>query len=115
MLRDGVYQILYSGSAYQARGVFVYRNGAFIGVGQSGAIYEGTYRSEPGNAIVRFDGCVRFPPGTELVTGPIAGAEGMVIPFKGSALAPAPDASFSISLDGQSVDLQMTFVSPIPG
>ena len=115
MLRDGVYQATYSGSRYAARGVFVFRKGAFVGIGQTGAIYEGAYWANPDTKQFDFDGCVRFPAGTELVTGPAPSPDTVTLPFKGTAPTPSPDSHFSITLAGQPVEVSMSFVCPIPG
>jgi hypothetical protein len=115
MVRDGVYQAIYSGSQYAARGVFVFRNGAFVGIGQTGAIYEGAYWANPGTNTFEFDGCVRFPAGIPLVTGPATSPEPVIIPFKGRGPEPAPEANFTLMLDGQPVEVSMSYVCPIPG
>ena len=114
MVREGIYQSLSTGQAYTARGVFVLRRGTFIGVGQSGAVYEGTYYLDPGGETVTFDGCVRFEPETQLVTGPTVGPEGLTIAFKGRSPVPRPDASFTFVLDGGEISVAMKFISPIP-
>ena len=115
MLREGIYQAIYSGAQYAARGVFVFRKGAFVGIGQTGAIYEGAYWANPDTKTFEFDGCVRFPAGIPLVTGPEASPDPVIIPFKGSAPEPAPESDFTLLLDGQPVQVSMAFVSPIPG
>lgn len=114
MVREGIYQSLSTGAAYTARGVFVLRRGTFIGVGQSGAVYEGTYYLDPGGVTVTFEGCVRFEPNTPLVTGTVVGPEGLTLPFRGVAPVPRPDASFEMALDDQNISVAMKFISPLP-
>lgn len=121
MIREGIYQTLMTGvetlkaeSPYVARGVFVLRRGTFIGVGHLGGIYEGTYWGDPGGKTITFDGCVRFEPGTRLVTGTTVGAGGLTMPFKGKAPTPTPDTAFSITFEGNDVAVEMKFVSPLP-
>lgn len=115
MLRNGIYEAAYSGASYAARGVFVFSNGTFIGVGQTGAVYEGVYWITKDKTQFVFDGAVRFKPGTELVTdGSHAGADGLTLPFKGSAPVPNPECDFILSLNGLPVDVKFTFVSPLP-
>lgn len=121
MVREGIYQTLMTGietlrteSAYVARGIFVLRRGTFIGVGHLGGIYEGTYWVDPGGKMISFDGCVRFEPGTKLVTGTHVGPEGLTMPFKGKAPVPKPDTNFSIGFEGNDVTVEMKFVSPLP-
>lgn len=116
MLRDGIYQMIYSGAAYSARGMFVFRKGSFVGLGQTGAIYEGAYWSDPASQAFDFDGCVRFPPRTELVTGgPVSGDQELIIPFKGSGRMRDGQANFTLAFNNEPVEVAMTFVSPIPG
>lgn len=99
---------------YTAHGVWVLRRGTFIGVGHLGGIYEGTYWVEPGGKTVTFDGCMRFEPGTRLVTGTIAGPDGLTLPFKGRMPTPRPNTQFSIPFEGNDVHVEMKFVSPLP-
>ena len=115
MVRDGIYQAAYSGAGYAARGVFVLRKGAFVGIGQTGALYEGAYWANQATKSLDFDGCVRFPPGVALVTGLQVRPDAVILPFKGSAPQPSPDANFCLQLQGQPVQVSMTYVSPIPG
>ena len=115
MVRDGIYQAIYSGSGYKARGMFVFRKGAFVGIGQTGAIYEGAYYPNSTEQVFDFDGCVRFPAGTELVTGPGIHEKELTIPFKGHSAMQNGEAKFVLNFDGQPVDVTLTFVSPIPG
>ena len=112
---DGIYQVVYAGTAMEARGVFVLRQGAFTGVGQTGALYKGKYGPDPARGLFQFEGNVDFPPDTILVTGSRAGPNGLSMPFKGESAAPKPDARFSISFGGRAVDLMMSYVGPIPG
>jgi hypothetical protein len=113
-MRDGIYLSTYVGGGYQARGTFVLRNGSFTGVGQAGAVYEGVYWSDSKAKRTRFEGAVRFPPGTELVTGPHVGIEGLTVPFKGEAPTGAETAG-EMSIGGEPVRFEMRFISPIPG
>lgn len=121
MVREGIYQTLMTGvealkseNPYVARGVFVLRRGTFIGVGHLGGIYEGTYWSDPGGKTLTFDGCVRFEPGTPLVTGTVVGKDGLTMPFKGKAPIPRPDSSFTSTFEGSDVQVELKFVSPLP-
>lgn len=121
MVREGIYQTLMAidearraEGASAARGVFVLRRGTFIGVGHLGGIYEGTYWVDPGGKMIAFDGCVRFEPGTKLVTGTQVGSDGLTLPFKGKAPVPKPDTSFKIGFEGSDVEVEMKFVSPLP-
>lgn len=121
MVREGIYQTLMSGvetsatvNPYIARGVWVLRRGTFIGVGHLGGIYEGTYWSEPGGKSMTFDGCVRFEPGTRLVTGTIVGPDGLTMPFRGKMPTPRPDSAFTVTFEGNAVQVEMKFVSPLP-
>lgn len=115
MIRGGVYTAKYSGIAYEAQGVFVLRNGAFVGVGQAGAVYEGKYWSDHARGTLRFDGSVRFPPNTALVTGGDTGPNGITAQFRGEGPPPNPQSHVTLQLEGQPVSLVMSFVSAVPG
>lgn len=114
MVREGIYQSFATGASYTARAVFVLRRGTFIGVGHMGGVYEGTYWVEPGGKIVSFDGCVRFEPGTKLVTGAEVGQDGLTMTFKGKGPAPRPDSQFTIPFEGVEVSMDLKFISPLP-
>lgn len=115
VIRTGIYAARYSGIAYEAQGVFVLRNGAFRGVGQAGAVYEGSYAIDFARGAVRFSGNVRFPAGTVLVTGERAGTEGLTAAFAGVGPPPAEGAHISLQLEGQPVNLVLNYVGPLPG
>ena len=95
--------------------MFVFRKGAFVGLGQTGANYEGAYWWNAADQMMDFDGCVRFPAGTELVTSPGVHEKELTIPFKGRGRLENGNGSFVLDFAGQPVDVQMSFVSPIPG
>lgn len=76
---------------YTAHGVWVLRRGTFIGVGH--LLVESTKARTGSNPAARhtvtFDGCMRFEPGTRLVTGTIARPDGLTLPVQGREL-PTP-------------------------
>ncbi len=115
MLRDGVYVLHYASEAYAARGVFVARKSAFFGVGQTGAIYEGSYWLDKKSDRMLVDGCVRFRPGTPLIMGGTAGDDGLIVPFKGSSKDGAPYEAYVFVMYDKPVDCSLEYMGPIPG
>ncbi|NOU06052.1 MAG: hypothetical protein HOO99_07710 [Hyphomicrobiaceae bacterium] len=115
MLRDGVYVLTYTGDAYAARGVFVARKAAFFGVGQTGAIYEGSFWLDRKTDRMLVDGCVRFRPGTPLIFGGVAGDDGLIIPFKGQSTAGDPYLSYVYTIYDKPVECALEYMGPIPG
>lgn len=114
-MKSGIYSGFYAGPAYTARGVFVIRNGSFFGVGQVGARYEGSYWVDKKISEVTLDGCVRFPPNIQLVTGPHTGEDGLTVPFKGKSVTVEPELKFVVYFAGHEIDLTLSYQSPVPG
>lgn len=114
-IRSGIYAARYAGLAYEARGTFVLRNGSFFGIGQVGAVYEGVYRLDHKTGLVSFEGCVRFPPNTQLVNGPNVGPDGLTVPFHASAPPALPSTDFVLQIEKTPVSVHFEYVSPIPG
>ena len=112
---EGIYRLVYAGVGYASGGVFVFRNGAFNGVGQLGALYHGTYRFDATRNLYQFEGLAQHPPNLPTTTGYISGDQGATFKIKGELSAPNPSTRFSLDLGGRPVDVAMHFVCPIPG
>lgn len=114
-MRDGIYQVNYVGASYGALGVFVIRNGAFNGVGPTGAFYQGTCILDRQRSLFTMQGTVTFKPNTLTVTGYISPDVESTFPIKGELSSPDPSTRFSIDFGGRAVDVAASYVCPIPG
>jgi hypothetical protein len=114
MLRDGIYRALIAGSAETGSAVYVCRAGKVVGVGYKGADYEGTYSWDDVRKVNTFEIEVTFPPGVQMVTGMVAGAQGATLTVRGEGKTPEPVSRFSLDLAGRAVDVQLSYVRPLP-
>jgi hypothetical protein len=114
-MREGLYRLCYAGVASAAVGMFAFRNGAFTGVGEQGALYRGTCQRDPARNIYKFSGAVTFRPDTPTVTGFVASPTGSTIPLSGELSEPAPSTRFSLDFAGRAVDVQIEYIGPLPG
>ena len=114
-MREGIYQLHYAGASYTALGVFVFRNGAFSGVGQGGAQYHGTCIFQPARNLYFMEGQATFKPDTLTVTGFLSPSIETSFPIKGELSSPDPSTRFSIDFGSRSVDVAAAFVCPLPG
>ncbi len=114
-MRDGIYQITYAGVAYSALGVFVMRNGAFAGMGPTGARYHGTIGFVPQRNLYAMNGTATFKPNTPTVTGFVTGDTDSTFPITAELSSPDPATRCSIDFAGRAVDVAVEYVGPIPG
>jgi hypothetical protein len=114
-MREGLYRLNYAGVTASAVGMFAFRNGAFTGVGELGAYYQGTCLHDPTRNLYKFDGAVTLRPDTPTVTGFLASPTGTTIPLSGELSEPAPTTRFSLDFAGRAVDVLIEYIGPLPG
>lgn len=114
-MREGIYQLTYAGVSYAALGVFVFRNGAFSGIGQAGAQYHGTCLFEPTRNLYVMAGRATFKANTSTVTGFVTGDQDATFAIKAELSSPDPSTRFSIDFAGRAVDVAASYVCALPG
>ena len=114
-MREGLYRLQYAGATSSAVGLFAIRQEAFTGVGEMGALYQGTCKRDPGRNLNIFQGSVTFRPDTPTVTGFVASPSGSTVLLAGELSDPEPSTRFSIDFAGRAVDVLIEYVGPLPG
>lgn len=114
MSSDGIYEIVFA--TWQAMGTATVhvKDGKFCAVTNRGSLLEGRIFHEEGTGRQLFELNVTIPPGTQTVTGIVAGETGRTIAVTGQLPPQAPDRRFSISLAGKAVDIALKYLGPIP-
>lgn len=122
MLPDGVYGLSFSG--LQARGhglagpdgeaLAVLRDGKILGSDCWGAVFSGTYEFDPVAQEGKVTICIDVPPEGELITGFAAGPDGATFEVVAALQQPAPTACARVEIGGQVLDIEFSFIGPLP-
>lgn len=118
-IADGVYTLMFRSSCREAgfapAGVAIVRGGWLIGSDPGGCIINGRLArpSHPGLAAT-FEGSIFVPPDSELITGQIAGPEGLNLSVRAAAIASATGLSFLAEVGGKHIDVSASYVGPLP-
>lgn len=112
---DGIYRIESAGVGYTTRTVTVLNAGQYIGVGEMGGHYRGTYVFDAVRKLTNFVGEAKLPAGVPLVVGSAAGPEGLTVPLTSEGKYNRGTSRFSLSMAGRSIDALMTYQQALPG
>lgn len=90
------------------------RCGRVLGSDRWGGVFDGSYcfNSAAGKSQVHIE--LQLPPDGVLVTGYSAGAGGAVITIDAELDIAGPVSTSTIEVDGQPVELRLSYVGPLP-
>lgn len=107
-MKDGFYRVDYVGSADQGAGGFALVGGKVAGIDVVGITYVGTYERIGDELVGRMT--AKAPPGTPLVTGATAGAQGATFPVE---LIVHSNGLADVKLPTGPVSARLTLISPL--
>lgn len=118
MFDEGLYALAYQGHdgtpPQGGDALAVLRAGRIIGSDRWGGMFEGSYRYDPKHETNHFHVRMQVPPHGELVTGFTGGPDGATVDFVAVLDRATPVASATIEIEGQPVDLKLTYLGPLP-
>ncbi|MEO1207474.1 MAG: hypothetical protein AAFV45_14200 [Pseudomonadota bacterium] len=118
MLDDGVYSLDYrgenAGQAEAGDALAVLRNGRILGSDRWGGTFTGSYDFDAGAQSNTLHVRLAVPPGGMLVNGFSAGPDGATIEIVGQFDRAAPVSKTSVKIGGKPIDLQLTYIGPLP-
>ncbi|MGD9785742.1 MAG: helix-turn-helix domain-containing protein [Hyphomicrobiaceae bacterium] len=118
MLDEGLYNVEYwpnqakqgeSGSA-----LAVLRNGKILGSDRFGGVFVGSYQFDAAKEVNAVHLRMHVPPEGVLVTGFAAGSDGATVDIVGSFARAAPVTRARAEVAGRAVEVQMTYLGPLP-
>lgn len=117
-LPEGIYKLVYRAARQSLvqsdEAMASLRNGRILGSDRQGGLFSGecTYDPKTGRTQMRID--ILVPPHARLVTGFQAGAEGatLAVAFILQGELPVSHAVFVVF--GESVELELTYLTPLP-
>ena len=121
MLYDGVYGLSYSGGQSRSGGsagwdgeaLAVLRNGKIFGADRWGGVFSGIYEFDPVAQQDKVTIHIDVPPEGELITGFAAGPEGASFEIV-AALEQPSSACTRVEVGGELVDVEFSFIGPLP-
>lgn len=118
MLDDGVYSLDYRGESNGESAVgdalAVLRNGRILGSDRLGGTFTGSYDFDAETDANTLHVRLAVPPGGTLVNGFSAGPNGASIEIVGKFDRAAPVSKTSIEIGGKPVEVQLTYIGPLP-
>ncbi len=118
MLDEGLYSLDYRGLRRRKQdgdsALAALRNGKILGSDRFGGVFAGSYEfdqvSQRNNVHVR----MQVPPDGELVNGFAAGPSGALLEIVASFERAAPAAKARIEVEGRPIEIQLTYLGPLP-
>ena len=118
MLDEGLYGLVYRGEdgglPDGGNALAVLRNGKIFGSDRDGGVFTGSYEFDPVNELNKVHVRMQIPPDGRLVTGYAAGPEGATLDIAGAFERAAPVASISVEAAGRPIEVQLTYLGPLP-
>lgn len=118
MFDQGVYGLHYRGRDMVehegGNALAVLRNGKIFGSDRWGGVFAGSYEFDNASETTRVHVRVDVPPYGELVTGYAAGPKGASIDIAGTFDRPAPQSISVVEVAGRPVEVQLTYLGPLP-
>lgn len=117
MFNEGIYGVSYKGEHMGLldgdSGLAVLRNGKILG-SDRGGVFMGRYEYDPVHEHNRVHVRMQVPPEGELVTGFSAGPGGAIIDIVAAFERAAPVAAAVVEVAGRPVEIQLTYLAPLP-
>lgn len=118
MLDEGIYSLNYraeiAGQADADDGLAVLRNGRILGSDRWGGVFTGSYLFDPATTSNTVHIRMQIPPGGRLISGYTAGPKGSTLEFVASLERAAPVSTTVVDVAGQPVEVQLTYLGPLP-
>lgn len=118
MLDEGIYGLNYKGENMGEldgeSALAVLRNGKILGSDRNGGVFMGSYEYDPKRELNKVHVRMQVPPDGVLVTGYSAGPDGAVLDIVGAFERASPVATTVVEVAGRPVEVQLTYLSPLP-
>ena len=118
MFRDGMYRVAYFSVEQPEReedaALAVVRDGKIMGSDPQGGVYISTGVLGIPNGAAQVALTAQIPPGGTLVTGFEAGADGASLAVSGLLDVNATAQRTTVTIGGQAVDIEVTYLGPLP-
>jgi len=118
MLDEGVYTLTYFGTDCDqpciASGLAVLRSGKILGSDRLGSVFTGSYAYDDTRQTNTVHVRLKVPDGGVLVTGFAAGSEGVTLEIAGSFERAAPTSTSTVEVEGNPVDVRLTYLGALP-
>ena len=123
MFDEGIYGVTYRGRARNhscdqdqpgGEALAVLRNGKILGSDRWGGIFSGSYEFDPVAGLNKVHVRIDVPPDGELITGFAAGPKGATFDIVVSLERATPKAAATVSVAGEPVDVEFSFLGPLP-
>ena len=118
MFDEGLYALRYIHSNDNQRetggALAVLRSGKILGSDRWGGVFTGSYDFDAATETNTMHVRLSVPPNGELITGHEAGSEGTTIDIVGTFERAAPLSSSTVDVAGQPVDVELTYLGPLP-
>jgi transcriptional regulator with XRE-family HTH domain len=118
MFNEGIYGVSYKGEHMGLldgdSGLAVLRNGKILGSDRFGGVFMGRYEYDAVHQHNRVHVRMQIPPEGELVAGFSAGPAGAIIDIVGAFERAAPVSATVVEVAGRPVEIQLTYLAPLP-
>lgn len=118
MLAEGIYGFTYRSAQLDVIAgdwaLVVLRNGSILGSDRAGGVFSGRYEYDTVAGTNKVHVRMKVPPRGELVTGYAAGPEGAVIDISGSFEDADPEVTGVVEIEGQPVEIRLSYLGPLP-
>lgn len=114
MLQNGVYEISFQSIDRIDRANAILRDGTILGSDKWGAVFAGQWQFDADQALDRVTLRLQVPPKGELITGFSAGPHGAIVDIVGAFAHDQAGKRAKIEIGGQPLDVELSFVSPLP-
>lgn len=118
MLDEGLYDLTYfwtkSDEPCIANGLAVLRSGKILGSDRLGGVFKGSYTFDNVRQTNTVHVRLKVPDGGILLTGFSAGAEGAVVDISGTFDRAAPTSTSTVDVEGQPLDVRLTYLGALP-
>jgi len=92
----------------------VLRNGKILGSDRQGSLFTGSYEYDSTSQRNRMHVRFQVPPNGVIFTGSGAGPGGAVVDIVGAFDRAAPTAQATVDVEGEAVELRLTYLGPLP-
>lgn len=116
MLDEGLYQVAYKAEKHADRGcaLAVLRSGKILGSDRWGGIFAGSYRFDTVSGTSTVHLRMQVPPGGVLISGFTAGPSGSMLELVTALERATPVSTATVDLGGEPVEVQLTYLGPVP-
>lgn len=124
MFHEGIYSLTFKGhfepgvsdvaEGGDGEALAILRNGKILGSDRWGGVFSGTYEFDAVAGHEKVHVRIDVPPEGELITGFAAGAQGATFDIVAAFKSAARRASTTVEIAGQFIDVEFSFLGPLP-